>query len=80
MVETTDDRATEAVQVFVFHRNQLGKFGFDLGKQFPGPVGAAIINDNDLVRHVMQPQFQMKVLHGGTDAAFLITRGNDHRQ
>jgi hypothetical protein len=41
-----------------------------------------LINETgeNLVQHVMQPQFQMKVFHRGTDAAFLIARRHDHRQ
>ena len=75
-----NDRAAKAVQVFNLYRNQFGKPDFDLDEPFPGPVGAAIVNDDNLVRHVMQPQFQMEMLHRGTDAAFLIARRNDHRQ
>jgi hypothetical protein len=45
-----------------------------------GPIVAAIIDDNDLVRHVMNGQLEVQMPHGGRDAVRLVACRYDDGQ
>jgi hypothetical protein len=53
--------------------------GFFL-KDLQGAVGRAVIDDNYLVRDAAELQFEVQVLDGRCNAAFLVTRRDDYRQ
>ena len=49
-------------------------------EDLPGAVGGAVVDDDDFVRDAAKFQLEVKVFNGGRDAAFLVARGDDHRQ
>ncbi len=61
----------------VLDRMQLWHVLLQFDKQRPRPVRAAIIHHDDLVRHLVKAQFDMEMLHGGANAAFLILGRDD---
>jgi hypothetical protein len=60
-------------------RSGVEALGFFL-EDWPGAVGGAVIDHDDLVRDAAEFQLEVEVLHGRCDAAFLVTRGDDDRQ
>ena len=76
-IQATGDRPPKAVQVFVLHRSQRGNPLAHLLKNRPSSVFAAIIHHHDFMRHTMQLELQMQMLHRACDAPFLIPGRND---
>ncbi len=67
-------------EVRVWRRSRcVEAVGFIL-EYLPRAVFRAVVNDDDFVRNTAQVQFEMEMLDGGRDAAFLVARGNDYRQ
>ena len=64
--ESGDWRRTGGIQAFGFFLEDL-----------PGAVFGAVVDDDDFVRDSAEIQLKMKVLDGGRDAAFLVTRWDD---
>ncbi len=52
----------------------------NLLQQAPRGVCAAIVDDNDLVRNLLQVQFQVEMFDRGGNAALFVPRGNHHRE
>ena len=59
------------------YRFQRGDSGGEVLQDPPGPVTAAIVDDDDLVRNALQPQLYVQMFDGRRNAAFLVTRRND---
>ena len=49
-------------------------------QNLPGPVRAAVVDHDDLVRDAVEAQLEVEVLHGRGDAALLVPGGNDDRE
>jgi len=64
------------ISIFQLPRHAVQPRCFFL-EDWPSAVGGAIVDDNDLVRHTAEIQFQVQMLDCGRDAALLVARGND---
>src|SRR5262249_5514698 len=78
VIEPAHDCPTKPVLTDVLHRHDLRELLVQFLKQFPGAIGAAVIDDHDLVRHTVQVKLQVQVLRRRDDAPFLVARGYDH--
>jgi hypothetical protein len=56
---------------------QLGDALTEVVEDLPGSVAAAVVDDDNLVRHVVEVELKVKVFDGGADAAFFIACGHD---
>jgi hypothetical protein len=77
VVEAEGDGAAEAVGAGVADGAEGGDalaFGLEDG---PGGVGGAVVDDEDLVGDGVEVEFEVEVLDGGGDAAFLVSGGDD---
>ena len=73
MIEPTANGATESMRGQVLYRSQRGKLRLERCERPPRCIRAAIVHDNDLMRHVMLPKFEIEMLDCGCNAALLIS-------
>src|SRR4029079_6178743 len=79
-VEPANDRAAESVLAGILHRANVAAPRGDGLEDVPRFVRAAVVHDDYLVRHVMQRQLEVQVLHGRGDAAGFVARRDHERQ
>jgi hypothetical protein len=75
LTEAVCNSAPEAVVAEVLDWFAFRDAGVDLLEQVPRRIGAAIVDDHDFVRNLLQAQFEVKVLDGGSDAALFVPAG-----
>jgi hypothetical protein len=80
MIEAADDRPAETVLALILNRPQGRVCFLQVGQDAPRGICAAIVDDYDLVRNVLKPQFKMEVFDGGSNAPGLVPGGNYDRQ
>src|ERR1051326_6822636 len=68
VVNSPGNSAAKAGQAGVLCRRKLGDGFLQFAKDVPGRVRTAIIHNHDLVRHVMEAQFQMQMFNGRSNA------------
>ncbi len=73
------DRPTKAGGSGIPQRHERRNTGADFFENGPGAIPAVVVDNNDFVRNIVQPQLDEQVLDGRGDAAFLIARGNNDR-
>ena len=76
-IDSFDYGATKAVQTFIVDRTNGGIIGRDFLQDRPGPVCAAVVYHNNLMRDFVQLQLQMHVFHRCPHAIGLVASGNN---
>jgi hypothetical protein len=80
MIEPTAHRSAEPMRGPVLHGSQAGNLGLERFEQPPSGIRAAIVNNNDLMRHVVSPKFEIEMFDCGYDAALLILSWDNDRE
>ena len=76
-IQAAGDSPPEAVQLFILHRSQRGNPLAHLLENGPGAVLATIVHHHDFMRHAVQFELQMQMLHRACDASFLVPGRDD---
>jgi hypothetical protein len=80
LLQAAHNSATETVRSVILDRIYLGNTPPQLIEDLPCFVRAAVVNNDNLVRDVMQPQLYVEMLDGGRNAVLFIARRNHHRE
>ena len=73
MIEPTANCATESMRGRVLHRSQTGNLRLERFEHSPGCIRAAIVHNNDFMRHILSPKLEIEMLDCGRNAALLIS-------
>ena len=76
-IKPGNDCPPESVRTNILHRTQLGQAPGALLQKLPGTIGAAVVNDDDLVRNRVEQQHGMQRFYRGADALLLVS-GRNH--
>ena len=80
MIEPTANSATESMWGRVRQRSQGGHLRPERSEHAPSFIRAAIVNDNDLMRHIVPLKFAIEMLDCGCNAALLISSWDNDRE
>src|SRR2546426_8599900 len=80
MVKSADHRSSEAMEPLVPYSFQLRQALLNITQHLPRLIRTAVIYHNDFMGHVIEAQFQVKVLNRRANAHLFILRGNDDRK
>ena len=80
LVQTCDDGAAEAVWWAVPDQACFRDTLAERRHNGCGAIGAAVVNDDDFVRDIVEAQLEMKMLDGGLDATLFIACRNYNGQ
>src|SRR5262249_10126864 len=79
-VETTVNGATESMLPAVLHWYQAGNLCLKRFERASSCIGAAIVNNNDLMRHIVAPKFEVEMLDRRCDAGLFISSWDNDRE
>jgi hypothetical protein len=64
----------------VSHGSDGGNTLLQIRNDFPGAIGAAVIDYDDLMRYSVQPHLKVQMLNGRRDLTLFVTCWNDERK
>src|SRR5205823_14427877 len=76
VVKAPKYRSAKAVLALILDRNDVRETLLQILQDCPGPVGAAIVHDDNLMRHVPETQLKCQVFDRGGDARLFVARRN----
>ena len=81
MIKTADHRSAESVFADVAHGNDCRDSFLQVLQDFPCPIGAAVVNDDDFVGYFAEAQFNGEMFDGrGDTSLFIAGRDNDAQE
>src|SRR5699024_5132540 len=80
MVYAVDNGASKPMQTIVLHGAQSGNSGRFVLENVPGGIGAAVVDDDDLMGNAVELELGVEMLDGPGDTTFLVMRRNYNRQ
>src|SRR5437762_2921258 len=80
MIESAGNGTPESVRCGILHRSQTRNAALERFEHRPGFIRAAIVHYNDLMRHIVEPKFDVEMLDGRYDAALFISSWDNHRE